>query len=100
MDGAALEALASEMRLAIIDAVSLTGGHLGSSLGAVEITVALHAELDSPRDKILWDPTLRHPDQQLNQSFNGREEKSFTKLVSTSGMQLSRAIILCPSFST
>ncbi len=55
MDGSTLEALAAEMRSAIVDAVSVTGGHLGSSLGAVEITVALHAELDSPNDKILWD---------------------------------------------
>ncbi|MGD9694832.1 MAG: 1-deoxy-D-xylulose-5-phosphate synthase [Thermoleophilia bacterium] len=50
-----LEALAAEMREAIIDTVSRTGGHLGASLGAVEITVALHAELSSPRDCIVWD---------------------------------------------
>jgi len=45
----------AEMREAIIDTVSQTGGHLGASLGAVEITVALHAELSSPRDRIIWD---------------------------------------------
>lgn len=50
-----LERLADEMRRAIIDAVSTTGGHLGSSLGAVELTIALHCELQSPTDKILWD---------------------------------------------
>jgi 1-deoxy-D-xylulose-5-phosphate synthase len=50
-----LVALAGEMREAIIDAVSQTGGHLGASLGAVEITIALHAELESPRDRIIWD---------------------------------------------
>ena len=55
MDDAQLEALASEMRAAIIDTVSHTGGHLGSSLGTVELSIALHAELESPRDRILWD---------------------------------------------
>ncbi len=50
-----LEALADEMRDAIIGTVSETGGHLGASLGTVELTIALHCELRSPRDKILWD---------------------------------------------
>jgi 1-deoxy-D-xylulose-5-phosphate synthase len=50
-----LEALADEMRRAIIETVSQTGGHLGASLGTVELTIALHAELESPRDKIVWD---------------------------------------------
>ena len=50
-----LEALAAEMREAIIDTVAQTGGHLGSSLGTVELTIALHAELQSPRDRIVWD---------------------------------------------
>lgn len=55
LDQAGIAALAEEMRRAIIDSVSRNGGHLGSSLGAVELTIALHAELDSPRDRILWD---------------------------------------------
>jgi 1-deoxy-D-xylulose-5-phosphate synthase len=55
MGEADLEALAAEMREAIIDTVSQTGGHLGASLGTVELTVALHAELSSPRDRIVWD---------------------------------------------
>jgi 1-deoxy-D-xylulose-5-phosphate synthase len=50
-----LRELACELRTLIIETVSRTGGHLGASLGAVELTIALHAELDSPRDKILWD---------------------------------------------
>ena len=50
-----LEALAAEMRTAIIETVACTGGHLGASLGTVELTIALHSELESPRDKILWD---------------------------------------------
>ncbi|MCB0882605.1 MAG: 1-deoxy-D-xylulose-5-phosphate synthase [Thermoleophilia bacterium] len=51
----ALQRLAAEMRDAIIATVSETGGHLGASLGTVELTIALHCELQSPRDKILWD---------------------------------------------
>ena len=47
--------LAAEMREVIIDTVSQTGGHLGASLGTVELTIALHAELSSPSDRIVWD---------------------------------------------
>lgn len=50
-----LEGLAREIRAFLIQTVTRTGGHLGSSLGAVEITLALHYLLDSPRDKIVWD---------------------------------------------
>src|ERR1700722_16026504 len=47
--------LASELRAFIVDAVSRTGGHLGSNLGAVETTLALHRVFDSPRDVLLFD---------------------------------------------
>jgi 1-deoxy-D-xylulose-5-phosphate synthase len=47
--------LCSELREEIISTVSLTGGHLGASLGVVELTVALHTAFDSPTDKIVWD---------------------------------------------
>ncbi|MDD4856836.1 MAG: 1-deoxy-D-xylulose-5-phosphate synthase [Candidatus Krumholzibacteria bacterium] len=50
-----LEILGGELRQFIIDVVSQRGGHLASSLGSVEITLALHYVFDSPRDKILWD---------------------------------------------
>jgi 1-deoxy-D-xylulose-5-phosphate synthase len=50
-----LEALAAEMREKMIRTVHKTGGHLASSLGAVEITMALHRVMDSPRDRIVWD---------------------------------------------
>ena len=50
-----LSALADELRCDVIEAVSHTGGHLGSSLGVVELTVALHAVFDTPRDKLIWD---------------------------------------------
>src|SRR6187549_1304623 len=47
--------LAAEIREAIITTVASTGGHLGSSLGVVEITIALHRLLESPRDRLVWD---------------------------------------------
>jgi len=53
--GAELRQLADELRAETIDAVSATGGHLGSSLGVVELTVALHHVFDTPRDILIWD---------------------------------------------
>src|SRR5487761_2410256 len=50
-----LRELADELRAETIDAVSVTGGHLGSALGVVELTVALHAIFDTPHDRLLWD---------------------------------------------
>jgi 1-deoxy-D-xylulose-5-phosphate synthase len=47
--------LAKEIRKAIVDVVSTSGGHLASSLGAVELSIALHYVFDTPADKILWD---------------------------------------------
>jgi 1-deoxy-D-xylulose-5-phosphate synthase len=52
---AELVVLCRELRGAIIETVAQTGGHLGSSLGVVELTVALHRHLDSPQDRIVWD---------------------------------------------
>ena len=50
-----LDALASDIRRAIVTAVARSGGHLGPNLGVVELTIALHRVLDSPRDRIVWD---------------------------------------------
>nr|WP_155446958.1 1-deoxy-D-xylulose-5-phosphate synthase [Rhodoblastus acidophilus] len=50
-----LRALADEVRRATIDTVSVTGGHLGSSLGVVELTVALHYVFNTPDDRLIWD---------------------------------------------
>ncbi|MCI0344771.1 MAG: 1-deoxy-D-xylulose-5-phosphate synthase [Chloroflexi bacterium] len=55
MTEAQLATLAAEIRETIIETVSKTGGHLGSSLGVVELTIALHRILESPRDRIVWD---------------------------------------------
>ncbi|MEM7089479.1 MAG: 1-deoxy-D-xylulose-5-phosphate synthase [Pseudomonadota bacterium] len=50
-----LHQLAQELRAETVSAVSVTGGHLGAGLGVVELTTALHAVFDTPRDKIIWD---------------------------------------------
>jgi 1-deoxy-D-xylulose-5-phosphate synthase len=55
LDLPALEQLASEIRTVIVDQVKAHGGHLGSNLGAVELTLALHRVFDSPHDILLWD---------------------------------------------
>jgi 1-deoxy-D-xylulose-5-phosphate synthase len=53
--GDQLKRLAEELRAETIDAVSVTGGHLGASLGVVELTVAVHAIFDTPHDRLIWD---------------------------------------------
>jgi len=50
-----LDELADELRQELIDAVSVTGGHLGAGLGVVELTTALHYVFDTPRDVLIWD---------------------------------------------
>ncbi len=52
---AELHRLADELRAETISAVSETGGHLGAGLGVIELTVALHAIFDTPRDRLIWD---------------------------------------------
>ena len=55
LSDAELARLADELRAETISAVSQTGGHLGAGLGVVELTVALHAVFEAPRDRIIWD---------------------------------------------
>jgi 1-deoxy-D-xylulose-5-phosphate synthase len=55
LDTPALEALAADIRSFLISAVAANGGHLGSNLGVVELTLGLHRCFDSPRDQIVWD---------------------------------------------
>lgn len=50
-----LKQIAAEVRDEVIDVVSVTGGHLGSGLGVVELTVAIHAVFDTPADRLIWD---------------------------------------------
>ena len=55
LSDAELGHLARELRQETVESVSRTGGHLGSSLGVVELTVALHAVFNTPLDKLIWD---------------------------------------------
>ena len=55
LEPAQLPQLAAELRQETIDAVSVTGGHLGAGLGVIELTVALHYIFDTPRDRLIWD---------------------------------------------
>ena len=50
-----LKTLCKELRNEVIDAVSVTGGHLGAGLGVVELTVAIHSVFNTPKDKLIWD---------------------------------------------
>src|SRR5437762_3358816 len=50
-----LQEVADEIRRVILDTVSVNGGHLASSLGAVELAVGLHSVFDTPKDKLIWD---------------------------------------------
>ena len=55
LDESRLPQLADELRRETIDAVSVTGGHLGAGLGVVELTVALHHVFNTPHDRVVWD---------------------------------------------
>jgi 1-deoxy-D-xylulose-5-phosphate synthase len=55
LSGEQLKQLATELRAETIHAVSQTGGHLGASLGVVELTVAVHAVFETPKDRLIWD---------------------------------------------
>jgi 1-deoxy-D-xylulose-5-phosphate synthase len=55
LEAAALPQLAAELRQETIDAVAVTGGHLGAGLGVIELTVALHYVFDTPQDRLIWD---------------------------------------------
>ena len=55
MSGSELQQVADELRAETISAVSVTGGHLGAGLGVVELTVAIHAVFNTPKDRLIWD---------------------------------------------
>ncbi|MBV8560504.1 MAG: hypothetical protein JO050_07005, partial [Acidimicrobiia bacterium] len=77
-----LATLASEIRTFIVNAVSVTGGHLGSNLGVVELTFALHRVFDSPRDILLWDTGHQ---AYVHKILTGRRER-FTELRQPGGL--------------
>ncbi|MGH6967842.1 MAG: 1-deoxy-D-xylulose-5-phosphate synthase N-terminal domain-containing protein, partial [Stellaceae bacterium] len=55
LDEGQLRQFADELRRELVDAVSVTGGHLGAGLGVVELTAALHYVFDTPKDRLVWD---------------------------------------------
>ena len=77
-----LHALAEEIRTRLIESCSVTGGHIGASLGVVELVIALLHEFDSPRDKVLWDVGHQAYAWKL---LTGRND-AFTTLRQTGGM--------------
>ncbi len=79
---AELDELATELREFIVQAVSAHGGHMGSNLGAVELTLALHRVFDSPRDILLWDTGHQ---SYVHKIVTGRAD-SFTSLRQADGL--------------
>jgi 1-deoxy-D-xylulose-5-phosphate synthase len=77
-----LSVLSQEIRDFVVDAVSHTGGHLGSNLGVVELTLALHRTFDSPRDLLLWDTGHQ---AYVHKLVTGRRE-AFTHLRQEDGL--------------
>lgn len=75
IDTADLELLASELRLFLLETVSQTGGHLGSNLGVVELTIALHKVFNTPIDKIVWD--IGHQSY-IHKMLTGRKDSMMT----------------------
>src|SRR5262249_56878946 len=55
LEGSQLRQLADELRQETVDAVAVTGGHLGAGLGVIELTVALHYVFNTPEDRLGWD---------------------------------------------
>ena len=82
LDVASCARLAAECRRFVVDAVSRTGGHLGSNLGAVELTIALHRVFDSPRDVLLFDTGHQ---AYIHKLLTGRRER-FAQLRQANGL--------------
>ena len=78
-----LPLLAAELRDLMVDTVSRTGGHLGPSLGVVELTLAVHRVFDSPRDKVLWDTGHQ---SYVHKLVTGRRPEAFETLRKRGGL--------------
>jgi 1-deoxy-D-xylulose-5-phosphate synthase len=78
-----LPLLAAELRDLMVDTVSRTGGHLGPSLGVVEVTLALHRVFDSPRDKVVWDTGHQ---TYVHKLVTGRRREAFETLRKQGGL--------------
>jgi len=85
-----LQQVAKELRADLIYNVSQTGGHLGSSLGVIELTVALNYVFDQPNDRVIWDVGHQaYPHKMLT----GRRDKMST-MRQTNGLSFFRAFVL------
>jgi 1-deoxy-D-xylulose-5-phosphate synthase len=82
LTGDQLDQLAGEIRAFIVQSVSVTGGHLGSNLGVVELTLALHRVFQSPRDLLLWDTGHQ---AYVHKILTGRRER-FASLRQANGL--------------
>ncbi|HVM09030.1 MAG TPA: 1-deoxy-D-xylulose-5-phosphate synthase [Acidimicrobiales bacterium] len=82
LDYEQLDQLATEIRQFIVEAVAATSGHLGSNLGAVELTLAVHRVFDSPRDIVLWDTGHQ---AYVHKIVTGRKDR-FSELRQTDGL--------------
>jgi 1-deoxy-D-xylulose-5-phosphate synthase len=82
LDAAELRQLASEIRAVLIDAVAASGGHLGSNLGSVELTLAMHRVFESPRDSLVWDTGHQ---AYVHKLVTGRRD-GFARLRQTGGL--------------
>ncbi len=82
LDDAELEQLAGEIRAFVVQSVSVTGGHLGSNLGVVELTLALHRVFESPKDLLLWDTGHQ---AYVHKILTGRRER-FASLRQANGL--------------
>ena len=78
-----LPLLAAELRDLLVDTVSRTGGHLGPSLGVVELTLAVHRVFDSPRDKVVWDTGHQ---SYVHKLVTGRRREAFETLRKQGGL--------------
>lgn len=83
-----LKQLANELRTFIIDNVSKTGGHLSSSLGTVELAIAIHYVFDTPEDRLVWD--VGHQ-AYAHKILTGRRDRMST-LASTKACPASRSV--------
>jgi 1-deoxy-D-xylulose-5-phosphate synthase len=83
LDADQLPLLAAEIRDLMVDTVSRTGGHLGPSLGVVELTLAVHRVFDSPRDKVLWDTGHQ---SYVHKLVTGRSREAFETLRKKGGL--------------
>ena len=70
-----MKQLADELRRDLVEIVSVTGGHLGASLGVVELTVALHHLFDTPRDRLIWDVSHQAYSHKM---LTGRRDRMLT----------------------